>query len=70
MRECGLIPRREVNDSLGLAESALLNCSILLTSDEHLCGMDFEHLTLELRNFETAAPIVATPREIVRKFFR
>ena len=33
IREQGLIPSEEVNDSLVLAESALLECSMLLTSD-------------------------------------
>lgn len=69
IREQGLVPDEEVNDSLVLAESALLGCSILLTSDEHLRGIDFERLTLELQSFDVAAPVVATPREIVRKFF-
>lgn len=70
IREQGLIPDEEVNDSLVLAESALLGCSILLTSDEHLRGIDFERLTLELQAFDVAAPVIATPREIVRKFFQ
>lgn len=69
IRERGLIPHEEINDSLVLAESALLECSLLLTSDGHLRGIDFEHLTLELRVFDASAPVIATPREIVRKFF-
>jgi predicted nucleic acid-binding protein len=70
VREQGLIPEEEVNDSLVLAESALLGCSMLLTSDEHLRGIDFERLTLELQAFDVPAPVIATPREIVRKFFQ
>jgi predicted nucleic acid-binding protein len=70
IRDQGLIPVEEVNDSLVLAESALLGCSILLTSDEHLRGIDFEQLTLELQTFDVTAPVIATPREIVRKFFQ
>jgi predicted nucleic acid-binding protein len=69
VRERGLLPDEEVNDSLALAESALLGCSMLLTSDEHLRGIDFERLTFELQAFDVTAPVVATPREIVRKFF-
>jgi len=69
LREQGLIPAAEVNDSLILAEAALLGCSILLTSDEHLRGIDFERLTLELQSLDATAPVIATPREIVRKFF-
>src|SRR5436190_3121846 len=70
VREKGLIPDEEVNDSLVLAESALLGCFILLTSDEHLRGIDFERLTLQLQAFDVPAPVIATPREIVRKFFQ
>lgn len=69
VREQGLIPEEEVNDSLVLAESALLGCSMLLSSDEHLRGIDFERLTLALQAFDVTAPVIATPREIVRKFF-
>jgi predicted nucleic acid-binding protein len=70
LRHKELIPHGEINDSLILAETALLGCSILLSSDEHLRGIDFQRLTLEMRAFDVAAPIVATPREIVKKFFR
>jgi len=70
IREQGLLPPSEIHDSFILAESALLGCSILLTSDEHLRGIDFEHLTFGVQAFELAAPVIATPREIVRKFFR
>ena len=70
IRERRLIPEEELNDSLVLAESALLSCSMLLTSDEHLRGIDFERLTLELQALDVAAPVIATPSEIVRKFFR
>ena len=70
LRACGLLPESEINDSLVLAESALLGCSMLLTADEHLRGIDFERLTLELLAFDASAPVIATPREIVRKFFR
>src|ERR1035441_1129649 len=70
IREQGLIPDEEITDSLVLAESALLACAMLLTSDEHLRGIDFERLTLELQAFDVTAPLIATPREIVRKFFQ
>lgn len=69
VRERCLLPNEEVNDSLVLAESALLGCSLLLTSDEHLRGIDFERLTFELRALDVTAPVIATPRDMVRKFF-
>jgi predicted nucleic acid-binding protein len=40
LREAGLLPETEIHDALVAAEAALLGCSILLTSDEHLRGMD------------------------------
>lgn len=62
IREQRLIPHEEVNDSLVLAESALLDCSMLLTSDEHLHGIDFERLTLELQAFDVTAPVSPSTR--------
>jgi hypothetical protein len=70
IREVQLIPEEEVQDSFILAELALLGCSLLLTSDELLRAIDFGRLTFELQSFDVAAPVVATPSEIVKKFFR
>ena len=39
----------EVNDSQLVVESALLGARLLLSSDEHLRGMDFARLTIELQ---------------------
>ncbi len=69
LRERDLLPVAERNDSLILAEAALLGCGVLLTSDEHLRGIDFQSLSLLMQSFDVAAPVIATPREIVRKFF-
>jgi len=70
LRDVELLPEEELHDAFIVSESALLHASILLTSDEHLRGIDFERLTFELRAFDLGAPVIATPREIVRKFFR
>jgi len=40
-----------------------------LTSDEHLREVDHERLTLVLNPFDLVPPVIASPREIVRKFF-
>jgi predicted nucleic acid-binding protein len=65
-----LLPNEEVHDSLILAETVLLDCDILLTSDEHLRSIDPQQLTWLLNQRDLTAPVIATPREIVRKFFR
>lgn len=70
IRERGLLPDEETHDALILAESALLGCSILLTSDAHLRSVDHERLALLMNESHAGCPIIATPREIVRKFFR
>ena len=69
LRAADLIPAPEVNDSQLVVESALMGAWLLLSSDEHLRGVDFEQLTIELQKFDLTAPVIATPREIVRKFF-
>ena len=69
LRGAGLLPPEEQNDSLILAEAALLGCSMLLTSDAHLRGLDHEKASLELKACDVDMPVIATPREIVAKFF-
>jgi predicted nucleic acid-binding protein len=69
IRSRGLLPQQEVHDSLILTEATILGCALLLTSDEHLRGVDHERLTLALHPFELVPPVIASPREIVRKFF-
>jgi predicted nucleic acid-binding protein len=69
LQNAGLLPAEEYNDGLILAEAALLNCAILLTGDAHLRGLDFQRAALELKAFDVDMPVVATPREIVAKFF-
>ncbi|HEX5221983.1 MAG TPA: type II toxin-antitoxin system VapC family toxin [Verrucomicrobiae bacterium] len=69
LQEAGLLPAEEYNDGLILAEAALLNCAILLSGDAHLRGLDFQRASLELKAFDVEMPVIATPREIVAKFF-
>lgn len=68
VRQAGLLPEEEINDGLLLGETALLRCAILLTTDSHLRGIPHEALTLELQALDLTAPVIATPRELVRKF--
>lgn len=63
LRRRELMPAAEVHDSRVLAEAAFLQCA-------HLRGVDHELLALVLNPFDLTPPVIATPREIVRKFFR
>ncbi len=63
-----LVPESEVNDSFILAEAALANCAILITSDEHLRAADATLLSLALKACDVDGILVRTPREIVRQF--
>jgi len=65
-----LLPGEEIHDALILAETVLLGCGVLLTSDSHLREVDHEQLTWGLSAHNLQSPVIATPREIVRKFFR
>ena len=68
LRRPTLIPENEVNDSFILAEAALANCTILITSDEHIRAADPMLMSLTLKSCDVQAIIVRTPREIVRQF--
>ncbi len=68
LRREKLIPEQEINDSLILAEAALANCTILITSDEHIRAVDPALLSLTLKSCDVQTIIVRTPREIVRQF--
>lgn len=68
LRGENLIPEDEVNDSYILAEDALANCTILITSDAHIRGADPTLLGLTLKSCDVSAILVRTPLEIVRQF--
>ena len=54
-----LLPAGEIHDSLILAESILLDCNILLTSDEHLRSIDHQQLIGLLNQHDLTAPVIA-----------
>jgi hypothetical protein len=69
LQESCLLPPEEYNDGLILAEASLLGCAILLTGDAHLRSLDFQRTSLEFKAFDVEMPVIATPRELVAKFF-
>jgi hypothetical protein len=71
LRFKGLLPEEEENDSFIIAEAAHLNCHILLTSDSHMHDVDRRLLKSVLESRHAANPqlLIASPKEIVSKFF-
>ena len=53
-----------------LAEAALLGCGLFLTGDSHFAEMNLQMLAFVLRAANVSVPSIASPREIVRKFYR
>lgn len=70
LRERGLLPEAEVNDSYIIAEAGLLGVSILLSSDAHLKDIPHTELRLVLDAAEVRTPLIASPWKIVHQFFR
>ena len=69
VRGAGLIPDNEVNDSLIVAEAALVGATLLLSSDAHLKDIDFARLKLVLDAADVDTPLIASPYKIVHQFF-
>ena len=69
LRDGGLIPEEEENDSLTLAEAALANVTLLLSSDKHLKDIDATALKLLLDGCHVSTPLIASPWKIVKQFF-
>ena len=70
LRERAILPKVEVNDSFIVVESAAMGASLLLTTDEHVRGIDFQQLKFVLEKFGFVPPVIATPREIIQNFLR
>jgi predicted nucleic acid-binding protein len=66
----GLIPAAEINDATIIAESAVLNSILLVSNDSHLLKADHRRLGLLFRELELPVPLIVSPHEVVRKFYR
>ena len=66
----GLIPAAEVNDARIIAESAVLNSVLIVSNDSHLLAVDHRRLGLLFRELDLPVPLIISPREIVKKFYR
>ena len=66
----GLLPRTERNDAKIIAESAALRTMLLVSNDSHLLEIDHRWVMLTFQRFGLPMPLIVSPRDIVRKFFR
>lgn len=66
IRARGLVPDEERNDSFIIAEAALCECDILITSDAMLTGTDQQQLHALLASFHVKPVAILWPRQVVR----
>ena len=66
----GLVPPGERNDAWIVAESAVLECTLLVSEDSHLDALDRPALKSLLAKFRLNSPLIATPRALVKRFYR
>ncbi len=61
-----LIPDDELNDGLILAETSLFGIPMLVTSDEHLLGLDDEPLLLAFNDADLTPVHPVHPKRLLR----
>jgi predicted nucleic acid-binding protein len=69
LRHSGILPFKERNDSFVIAESATLNCVLLVSNDSHLLDIDPKQLGLFFREMDLPAPIIVSRRELIQEFY-
>jgi hypothetical protein len=68
--QAGILPSSERNDAAIVAESAVLDSVLVVSNDSHLLEVDHRRLGLLFRELDLPVPIIVSPREIVKKFYR
>lgn len=63
-------PRKVAVSPIPQGESAVLNSILLVSNDSHLLKADHRRLGLLFRELDLPVPLIISPREIVRKFYR
>ena len=66
----GALPRQEWNDAKIIAEAAALDSTLLVSNDSHLLQVDHRWLVVVFREFDLPVPLIASPRDLVQKFYR
>jgi predicted nucleic acid-binding protein len=70
LRDSGIVPYEERNDAFIIAEAAVQNCILLVSRDSHLLAVDSERLTWLLRELDLPTPVIASPENLIKKFYR
>lgn len=70
LRDSGIVPYEERNDAFIIAEAAVQNCILLVSRDSHLLAVDPERLTWLLRELDLPTPVIASPENLIKKFYR
>jgi len=69
IRAAGLVPDGEIHDSLIIAESALANVTLLLSSDGHMKDINQPLLGELLEQCHVGKLLIFSPAKIVKDFF-
>lgn len=64
--ETGLLPEGEENDGFILAETALAEIPVLVSSDRHLVDIDPARLILQFKESDLTPVMVAHPKRLLR----
>jgi len=66
IRSAGLLPYEERNDSYIIAEAALCECDILVSSDKQVFGIDQPALHRLLKEYHVTPVAILWPKQVVR----
>ena len=66
IRVKNLLPWEERHDALIIAEAALCNCDILVTSDQQITGIPHEQLKPLLEGFHISCPLICWPKMLIK----
>jgi hypothetical protein len=70
LRDAGLLPPEERNDAFIIAESSVMKCVLLVSRDSHILGIDRERMTYHFRVLDLPVPLITSPEDLLRKFYR
>lgn len=69
LRDSGLLPYEERHDAIIVAESSVLHAIMLVSRDSHLLEIDQGKLTMLFHRLDLPAPLIASPENLLKKFY-